>query len=102
MNERIDLHSLLNRAHWRGNFSCSDQALMVAVRASHSTEVGVVGLYLATRYALDSFDVSNAACPLLDRHGARREMDGGGNLLSVVVQPLHVTSLCAARASILE
>lgn len=61
MNERINLHSPLSRAHWCGNFSCSEQELIDAVRATHSTEVGVVGLYLATRYALESFDVSDAA-----------------------------------------
>lgn len=61
MNETIHLHSPLNRAHWCGNFSCSDQELIDAIRATHSREVGVVGLYLATRYALESFDVPDAA-----------------------------------------
>lgn len=61
MNETINLHSPLSRAHCCGSFSCSDQDLVDAVRATHSTEVGVVGLYLATRYALESFDVSDAA-----------------------------------------
>jgi len=61
VDERINLHSLLNRAYWCGNFSCSDQELIDAVRATHSVEVGVVGLYLATRYALESFDVSDAS-----------------------------------------
>ena len=61
MDETINLRSSLSRAHWCGNFSCSDEELIDAVRATHSTEVGVVGLYLATRYALESFDVSDAA-----------------------------------------
>jgi len=61
VNETINLHSPLSRAHWCGNFSCSNQDLVDAVRATHSNEVGVVGLYLATRYALESFDVSDAA-----------------------------------------
>jgi hypothetical protein len=41
-----------------GHFSCSEQELIDAMRATDSTEVGVVGLSLATRYALESFDVS--------------------------------------------
>jgi hypothetical protein len=61
VDERINLRSPLSRAYWCGNFSCSDQDLVDAVRATHSTEVGVVGLYLATKYALESFDVSDAA-----------------------------------------
>lgn len=31
------------------------------VRATGSTEVGAVGLYLATRYALGTFEASDAA-----------------------------------------
>jgi len=61
VNERINLHCPLNRAHWCGNFSCSDQELIDAVCTTHSNEVGVVGLYLATRYALESFDASDAS-----------------------------------------
>jgi hypothetical protein len=61
VNEAINLRCPLSRAHWCGNFSCSDQELLDAVRATHSQEVGVVGLYLATRYALESFDISDAA-----------------------------------------
>lgn len=59
--EQIDLRNRLSRAHWCGCFSCSDRELIEAVRATGSTEVGVVGLYLATRYALESFDTSDAA-----------------------------------------
>jgi len=59
MSETINLRSTLSRAHWCGNFSCSEQELIDAVRATHSTEVGAVGLYLATRYALESFDASD-------------------------------------------
>lgn len=61
MNERINLHSALSLALWCGNFSCSEKELIDAVRATRSIEVGAVGLYLATRYALESFDVSDAA-----------------------------------------
>ena len=61
MNERINLRSPMSRAHWCGNFSCSDQDLVDAVHATHSTEVGVVGLYLATRYNLESVDPSDAS-----------------------------------------
>ncbi len=61
MNERINLHSPLSRSHWCGNFSCSEQELIDAVCTTHSNEVGVVGLYLATRYALESFDALDAS-----------------------------------------
>jgi Protein of unknown function (DUF3606) len=61
MDDRINLHDRLSRANWCGNFSCSDRDLIAAIRATQSTEVGVVGLYLATRYALENFDVSDAA-----------------------------------------
>lgn len=59
--ERINLRNRLSRAHWCGCFSCTDQELVEAVRATGSTEIGVVGLYLATRYALESLDASDAA-----------------------------------------
>lgn len=55
MDDRINLRSPLSRAHWCGCFSCSDRELIEAVRATQSTEVGVVGLYLATRYSLEAF-----------------------------------------------
>jgi len=61
MDDRIDLHSRLSRAHWCGCFSCSDRELIEAVRATGSTEVGAVGLYLATRYALESFEPARAS-----------------------------------------
>ncbi|MEY2169571.1 MULTISPECIES: DUF3606 domain-containing protein [unclassified Rhodanobacter] len=59
--EQINLRNRLSRAHWCGCFSCTDQELVAAVRATGSIEVGVIGLYLATRYALESFDTSDAA-----------------------------------------
>jgi len=61
MGETINLRSSLSRAHWCGNFSCTEQELIDAVHATHSKEVGAVGLYLATRYALETFDASDAA-----------------------------------------
>lgn len=64
-DERINLRDRLSRAHWCGCFSCSDRELVEAVRATGSTEVGVIGLYLATRYALETFETSEAVkCPL--------------------------------------
>lgn len=60
MNERIDLGDPVSPAHWCGCFSCSDQKLIEAVRATNSHEVGVVGLYLATRYSLEAFEASDA------------------------------------------
>ena len=59
--ERINLRDRLSRAHWCGCFSCNDRELVEAVRATGSTEIGVVGLYLTTRYALESFEVEAAA-----------------------------------------
>ena len=59
--QQIDLRNRPSRAHWCGCFSCSDRELVDAVRTTGSTEVGVVGLYLATRYALESFEVSDVA-----------------------------------------
>ena len=38
--------------------SCSDQELIDAVRATDSDEVRAFGLYLATSYALETFDTS--------------------------------------------
>ncbi|WP_161596245.1 DUF3606 domain-containing protein [Rhodanobacter glycinis] len=61
VSELINLRSRLSRAHWCGCFSCTDRELIEAVRATGSTEIGVVGLFLATRYALESFDTSHAA-----------------------------------------
>ena len=60
MGERINLRDRLSCAHWCGCFSCSDRELIEAVRTTGSTEVGVVGLYLATRYALETFETSDA------------------------------------------
>jgi hypothetical protein len=56
VGERINLRNALSRAHWCGCFSCSDRELIEAVHATRSTEVGVVGIYLATRHALESFE----------------------------------------------
>jgi hypothetical protein len=56
VSERINVRDQLSRAHWCGCFACSDRDLIEAIRATGSAEVGVVGLYLATRYALESFD----------------------------------------------
>ena len=56
MSERINIRDQLSRAHWCGCFACSDRDLIDAIRTTGSTEVGVIGLYLATRYALESFD----------------------------------------------
>ena len=60
-SERINLRNQLSRAHWCGCFSCSDRELIEAIRTTGSTEVGVVGLYLATRYALETFEASDVA-----------------------------------------
>lgn len=49
MDAHIDMDSPLCRAYWCGNFSCSDAELANAVFIMGSTEVGLVGLYLARR-----------------------------------------------------
>jgi hypothetical protein len=71
MGETINLRSRLSRAHWCGNFSCSEQELIDAVHVTHSTEVGAVGLYLATRHALESFGAPDAACSIMMRMAGR-------------------------------
>jgi hypothetical protein len=53
----IDLLNDLSRAHWCGHFSCTERELIEAVQATRSIEVGVVGLYLATRFSPD-FDLA--------------------------------------------
>lgn len=60
-NERINPRNSLSRAHWCGCFSCSERELIDAIRATGSTEVGAVGLYLATRYALEAFEPARAS-----------------------------------------
>ena len=60
MDEHIDMDSPLSRAYWRGNFSCSDAELVTAVHVMDSTEVGLIGLYLATRSS-ESRDVDDLA-----------------------------------------
>lgn len=47
MNDHVDMQSPLSRAHWCGNFCCSEAELAYAVRVMDSTEIGLVGLYLA-------------------------------------------------------
>lgn len=56
MHQRINTRDSLSRAYWCGHLSCSEFELMKAIRATRSTEVGVVGLYLATRFSLDDVD----------------------------------------------
>jgi hypothetical protein len=54
MDKHIDMDNPLCRAHWCGNFSCSDAELANAVFIMDSTVVGLVGLYLATRQSESS------------------------------------------------
>lgn len=49
MDETIDMRSPLSRANWCGNFACTDAELANAVRVMATTQVGLIGLYLATR-----------------------------------------------------
>jgi hypothetical protein len=53
MDEIIDMDSAASRAGWCGHFSCTDAELANAVRVMASTEVWLVGLYLATRVRTD-------------------------------------------------
>lgn len=50
MNQCIDMNDPLERAHWCGSFSCTDEELATAVRVMDTTDVALVGLYLATRF----------------------------------------------------
>jgi hypothetical protein len=59
MHEPINLCDELSRAHWCGQFSCSERQLVDAVRVTKSIDVGTVGLYLATCFRID-VDVDNA------------------------------------------
>lgn len=59
MDDRINLRDPLSRAHWCGCFSCAHEELIEAVRVTRSTEVGVIGLYLATRYSLEAIEASD-------------------------------------------
>lgn len=53
MDEHIDMESPLSRAYWCGNFCCTDEELAQAALVMGSIEVGLVGLYLATRQPED-------------------------------------------------
>lgn len=63
MDEHIDMDNTLTRAHWCGNFSCTDQELVVATQVMNSTSVGLVGLYLATRPAVRTAPPARLARP---------------------------------------
>lgn len=65
VDNHIDIDNLLCRAYWCGNFSCSDAELANAVRIMDSTEVGLVGLYLATRRS-GSCAINQLDVPLID------------------------------------
>jgi len=60
MDAPIDLGNLLSLAHWCGHFSCSERDLFDAIRVTHSTDVGTVGLYLATRFELEDLEPTPA------------------------------------------
>lgn len=47
MDQTIDMQNPLSCAHWCGNFCCTADELAYAIRVMDSTEVGLVGLYLA-------------------------------------------------------
>jgi hypothetical protein len=59
MDHRINLRDPLSRAYWCGCFSCTHQDLIEAVHVTRSTEVDVVGLYLATKYSLEAIEASD-------------------------------------------
>lgn len=53
MRQRIDMRDPLSRAYWCGHLSCTEFDLIEAIHATRSRDIGVVGLYLATRFTLD-------------------------------------------------
>ncbi len=61
MQDQLKLRDRLSRAYWCGCFSCTERDLIDAVRATGSTDIGTIGLFLATRQALESFEVADAA-----------------------------------------
>jgi hypothetical protein len=49
MDKKINRNSTLNRAYWCSSFCCTEKELIEAMDIMASDEVGVVGLFLATR-----------------------------------------------------
>jgi hypothetical protein len=49
MAQKINRNNTLSRAYWCGAFCCSEKELIEAMDTMASDEVGVVGLFLATR-----------------------------------------------------
>jgi hypothetical protein len=49
MDKKINLNSTLSRAYWSSAFCCTEKDLIEALDTTKSDEVGVVGLFLATR-----------------------------------------------------
>jgi len=60
MHAPINLRNTLSLAHWCGHFSCSERDLRDAIRATYSTDVGTVGLYLATRFEWEDLEPTPA------------------------------------------
>lgn len=49
MNKKINRNSTLSRAYWCSAFCCTEKELIEAMDTLASDEIGVVGLFLATR-----------------------------------------------------
>ena len=49
MDKKINRNSTLSRAYWSSAFCCTEKELIEALDTTESDEVGVVGLFLATR-----------------------------------------------------
>jgi hypothetical protein len=60
MHAPINLGNPLSLAHWCGHFSCSERDLLDAIRVTHSTDVGTVGLYLATQFEWEDLEPTPA------------------------------------------
>src|SRR5574337_1360724 len=52
MDKKINRNSTLSRAYWSSAFCCTEKELIEALDTTQSDEVGVVGLFLATRRRL--------------------------------------------------
>lgn len=63
MRQLIDPRDPLSLSYWCGHLSCTEFELMHAIRATGSREVGVVGLYLATRSTRSTRDQAEPESP---------------------------------------
>lgn len=66
MDKKINRNSKLSRAYWSSTFCCTERDLIEALDTTQSDEVGVVGLFLATRGRLSVGRSEEESSRLLD------------------------------------